>query len=114
MKKKTIFAILLSLITLSTLAQNDIDALRYSKTTFGGTARYMGLCGAFGAFGAFFSVLSTNPAGIGLYKSSEFTITPTLFYGATNSAYNGFSDKSQYRSCCYFKSKVRKLQTKGR
>ena len=97
MKKITIFAIFISIISLSTFAQNDIDALRYSKTTFGGTARYMGLCGAFGALGADFSVLSTNPAGIGLYKSSEFTITPTLYYGATNSSYNGTSrEDSKY------------------
>ena len=97
MKKITIFAIFISIISLSAFAQNDIDALRYSKTTFGGTARYMGLCGAFGALGADFSVLSTNPAGIGLYKSSEFTITPTLYYGATNSSYNGTSrEDSKY------------------
>lgn len=68
-----------------------MDALRYSRTTFGGTARYMGMAGAFGALGADFSTLSSNPAGIGLYKKSEFTFTPAFYIGKTNSTYNGTS-----------------------
>ncbi|MFO8087459.1 MAG: hypothetical protein R6T91_06595 [Bacteroidales bacterium] len=70
-------------------AQYDIDALRFSYLGFGGTARSMATGGAFGAPGADFSVLSTNPAGIGLYKSSEISISPS-FYGisAESSFYN--------------------------
>ena len=69
-------------------SQNDVDALRYSTTTFGGTARYMAMSGSFGALGADFSVLSTNPGGIGLYKKSEFTFTPAFYMGETKSTYN--------------------------
>jgi len=57
------------------LAQNDIDALRYSQIMFGSTARSLSMGGAFGALGADFSTLSTNPAGIGVYKKSEFTFS---------------------------------------
>jgi hypothetical protein len=71
-------------------SQNEVDALRYSRTTFGGTARSMAMGGAFGALGADFSTLSSNPAGIGLYKKSEFTFTPSLYFGKTISEYNGF------------------------
>lgn len=74
-------------------SQNDVDALRYSATTFGGTARYMAMSGAFGALGADFSVLSTNPGGIGLYKKSEFTITPAYFLGETRSTYNSSTSR---------------------
>jgi hypothetical protein len=68
-----------------------VEALRYSRTTFGGTARYMAMSGAFGALGADFSTLSSNPAGIGLYKKSEFSFTPAFYNGRTASAYNGTS-----------------------
>jgi hypothetical protein len=36
-----------------------------------GTARYVGMGGAMDALGADLSVMSTNPAGIGLYRSSQ-------------------------------------------
>jgi hypothetical protein len=74
---------------LQTSAQTAVDALRYSRTIIGGTARYMALNGAFGAVGGDFTVLSTNPAGIGIYRSSELTITPSIFTGSTQSAFMG-------------------------
>jgi len=79
----------LSLVLTSTMAQTTADALRYSRITFGGTARSMGMAGAFSALGADFSTLSTNPAGIGLYKRSEFTVSPSVFWAKTTSKYNG-------------------------
>ena len=89
MKRILITKILIIAMIIPALSQNSVDALRYSKITFGGTARYMGMCGAFGALGADFSALSTNPAGIGLYKKSEYTITPSIYIGRTSSTYNG-------------------------
>jgi hypothetical protein len=58
---------------LFTAAQTEIDALRYSQQTFGSTARSLSMGGAFGALGADFSSLSSNPAGIGVYRKSEFS-----------------------------------------
>lgn len=72
-------------------AQNEVDALRYSNLMSGGSARYIGLGGAFGAVGADFTTLSVNPAGIGLFKSSEVSFSPSMFVGKTTSAYNGNS-----------------------
>lgn len=72
-------------------AQNEVDALRYSQTTFGGTARYNGMAGAFGALGGDFSTLSTNPAGIAVYRKSEISFTPSLYNQTTNSTFNGKS-----------------------
>jgi hypothetical protein len=69
-------------------SQNSTDALRYSRIIYGGTARFQGLGGAFGAVGADFSSVATNPAGIGLYNSSEFTFTPVLRLSDTKSVYN--------------------------
>ena len=70
-------------------AQTPNDALRYSQTTFGGTARSMGVGGAFGALGGDFSVASSNPAGLGIYQKSEVVFTPSLFVSNTETAYLG-------------------------
>jgi hypothetical protein len=96
---KRIVLLIISLIYLvpTLVAQNDVDALRYSRTTFGGTARYTSMAGAFGSLGADFSTLSINPAGIGLYSKSEFTITPSFFMGKTKSEFNNStSEDYQY------------------
>ncbi len=94
MKKiKLISLFLFSIALVPVNAQNAVDALRYSQLTFGGTARYMSMAGAFGAVGADFSTLSTNPAGIGLYKKSEFTISPSVYWANTKSLYNGYTNE---------------------
>lgn len=96
MKKIAIIISILLFISQS-YAQNSVDALRYSKIHFGGTARYMGMSGAFGALGADISTFSINPGGIGLYNSSEFVITPNLNVSSINSAYNGSAgEESKY------------------
>jgi hypothetical protein len=83
--------VLIALILLSavTFGQNAMDALRYSNLTYSGTARFSGMSGAFSAVGADFSVLSTNPAGMGLFKTSDFTVTPSLYFSSTESEYFG-------------------------
>ena len=40
-----------------------------------GTARYVGMGGALGALGADMSVISWNPAGIGLYRKNDIALT---------------------------------------
>ena len=57
------------------LAQNEEDALRYSRTAPGGTARSWSLAGAFGAIGADPASATINPAGFGLYNASELSMT---------------------------------------
>jgi len=68
-------------------AQNDADALRFSQFYYGGTARSLSMGGAFGALGGDFGSLSINPAGIGVYRSSEFTFTPNMNYNSSASNY---------------------------
>lgn len=88
--KKT-FIIILSFVLSYSLAisQTAEDALRYSRVFYSGTARFNGLSGAFGAVGADFSTLATNPAGIGLYKASEMTLTLAPTIGNSSASYNG-------------------------
>ncbi|PJJ48470.1 OmpP1/FadL family transporter [Hymenobacter chitinivorans] len=66
-------------------AQYEVDALRFSQTQFGGTARTLGIGGANVAVGADLSSLATNPAGLGMYQRSEFSFSPGLGLGNTES-----------------------------
>ena len=72
-----VFAICL-IIAEHAIAQNDADVLRYSIINWGSTARTLGMGNAFGALGADPSAMATNPGGMGLYKRSEFTFSPTF------------------------------------
>jgi len=75
-------------------AQNFDDALRYSNFQVNGTARSGGMGNAFGALGGDFTSVSINPAGLGLYRSSELSFTPTFGQTKVNSKYlnNSLSD----------------------
>jgi hypothetical protein len=75
-------------------AQNVDDALRYSQVFYNGTARFVGMGGAFTALGGDISSLSQNPAGIGVFRSSEFTLTPQLFNIKTTAGFHGNSDNN--------------------
>jgi hypothetical protein len=72
-------------------AQSDADALRFSQTSISGTARFTSMGGAFGALGGDFSSLADNPAGIGIYRKSEFTFSPSLYFANTTSDFLGNS-----------------------
>ena len=75
-------------------AQNEVDALRYSQTYITGTAKSVSMAGALGAVGGDFSALSINPAGIGLYRSSALSFSPTMYTNSTQSEFlgNSFTD----------------------
>ncbi|GIV43540.1 MAG: hypothetical protein KatS3mg035_0663 [Bacteroidia bacterium] len=82
---RTSYKIILGLCLLPALssrmqAQNADDAFRYSFTGITGTSRFTSMGGAFGALGGDASVSSYNPAGIGVYRRSEITFTPSFFY----------------------------------
>ncbi len=87
--KKLFLILTLGVLTVPMFAQTASDALRYSRILYGGTARFQGLAGAMGAVGADFSVISTNPAGLGIYKSSEVTFTPSFWISHSSTDYNG-------------------------
>ena len=64
------------------------DVYTMSQTNFGfGTARSMAMAGAFTSLGADMSAMSLNPAGLGMYRSNEISITPMIsFQRSDNSA----------------------------
>jgi len=59
-------------------AQGEIDAYNFSQRGLHGTARYVGMAGAFGALGGDVTSMTTNPAGLGIYRSSELVTTLSL------------------------------------
>ncbi len=64
---------------LSSDAMSISDFASLSQTQFNfGTARSMGMAGAFTSLGADQSSMSINPAGLGMYRSNEFAITPLV------------------------------------
>ena len=73
-------------------AQDEFDALKASQTQLKGTARYMSMGGAFTALGGDASAISLNPAGLGVYRSSEITATLNLLNSSTNSTWNGIGN----------------------
>ena len=77
-------------------AQSAIDGFRFSQPDMKGTARYMGMGGAFGALGGDLSSISTNPAGIGVYRRNELGITMDLdIQSATSEAQGVKNTQSQ-------------------
>lgn len=97
MKKLVSILMIASLFSIEVIAQNEIDALRYSRLNYSGSARFVAMGGAFGALGADFTTLSHNPAGIGLYRSSEISITPSIGITRTEALLNGnFREDSRY------------------
>lgn len=68
-------------------AQDAVGAFTLSNLTTYGTARSIGFGGALGSIGGDFSCLSVNPAGIGQYRRSELSITPSLQIKSTSTAY---------------------------
>lgn len=84
-QKISMVALLLGLFHINLVAQGVTDALRYTNFNYSGTARFMGTGSALGPLGADISVASTNPAGLALFRRSEFTMTPALFANNTDS-----------------------------
>ena len=93
MKKLYIF-IALFLTSGIAFAQSDADVLRFSRTLPLGTARSAAMSGAFGALGGDISTLNVNPAGIGVFRKSEVSMTFSPDFGNTKSGGQTAHDNS--------------------
>ena len=93
MKKINLFICLLFLsCNINLFAQgNEIDAYTLSNTELGGTARSMSMGGAFGALGGDVSVIANNPAGLGIYRSSEISGSLDLSIAKSSTNWSGLN-----------------------
>ena len=89
MRKLSFIALLLVCVFPSVEAQNEMQALRYSQYNPLGTARYAAQGGAIGALGSDLSSVVVNPAGLGFYRSSEFSFSPSIYWVNTLSDFDG-------------------------
>lgn len=76
---------------LTVKAQSTEDFLLFSTQEYQATARFSGMGGAFNALGGDFGTLSTNPGGIGMYRTSEASFTPSVSSNLTTTDYLGMS-----------------------
>ena len=86
---KTLFASVFIVSTISATAQSTSEAYNLSNLSVQGTARSIGFGGALGSVGGDFSSISVNPAGLGVYRSSELTFTPSLKVNGSSTDFLG-------------------------
>lgn len=87
---KKIYIITLSLLLAATaFAQNADDAFLFSQTYYQGTAKALGMGNALGAVGGDMTAININPAGMGIYRSSEITASLGLLDNYQSSTYFG-------------------------
>ena len=91
MIKKGIFAVCGLALAFTVSAQNAYDAERLVGSELNGTARFVGMGGAMGALGGDISVMGTNPAGIAIFRSNDFSATLGFNSTGTKSSFNGTS-----------------------
>lgn len=65
----------LALATVPAAAQETYENAKISWSDLNGTARYVGMGGALEALGADISTISSNPAGIGLFRKSSASVS---------------------------------------
>ncbi len=82
--KKIIISIVVSLASILSYAQGEFDALKYNQTDINGSARYMAMGGAFGALGGDASAATINPAGLGVFRSSEISVSAGVVNNIAN------------------------------
>lgn len=87
--QKLLLIPVLALLCLHVRAQLPEDLLRSSWVTPSGTARQQAIGGAMGSLGGEISANYVNPAGLGLYRTNEFVISPGLRFDKENAKYLG-------------------------
>ncbi|MBP1663351.1 MAG: hypothetical protein H6Q19_491 [Bacteroidetes bacterium] len=91
--KKNIIVVLAAFVSTFTFAQTEYDAFKLTQTDLSGSARYMGMGGAFGALGGDATAIKDNPAGLGVYRSSEIAGTLNTMIQSTSSVWSGMTSK---------------------
>lgn len=78
MKTKYIYLAAAVLVAVPAFAQETYLDTKLVENDLNGTARYVGMGGAMEALGADISTISTNPAGLGLFRKSQVTLSGGL------------------------------------
>lgn len=74
------------------------DLFELSQTTFSlGTARSMAMAGAFTSLGADLTSMAINPAGLGMYRRNEISITSLMSFARAENNAPAFNSNSKNR-----------------
>lgn len=84
---KRILPFFLITLSLYSKAQTPEDAIRYSWQSHSGSARIMAVGGVMGSLGGDITAPFVNPAGLGLFKTREFTFSPGLLMNRNKTTY---------------------------
>ena len=74
MKKILVYAAMMA-VAMPMSAQETYENAKIAQEDLNGTARYVGMGGAMEALGADISTIGTNPAGIGLFRRSNVSVS---------------------------------------
>ena len=75
MKHYILYTAALTALAIPTMAQETYESASIIAQDLNGTARYVGMGGAMEALGADISTISSNPAGIGMFRKSGITLS---------------------------------------
>ncbi len=67
------------------------EALLFSQTKFNGSARIQAIGGAQVALGGDMSSATSNPAGLGFFNRSQFSLSPSINFHQSDASYGGNS-----------------------
>ncbi|HEX2684296.1 MAG TPA: hypothetical protein VHL77_10200 [Ferruginibacter sp.] len=76
-------------------AQVPEDAIRYSFYPQNGTARNLAVGGAMGSLGGDINATFVNPAGLGMYRTNEFVLTPGFIFTNNNARFRDTDTKNK-------------------
>lgn len=86
---KRVLSLILLFTAARATAQTPEDALRTAWFTQNGSARNMATGGVMGSLGGDITANHVNPAGLGLYKTREFVLTPGFALNNNKFGYRG-------------------------
>ena len=92
MKYTYIYAVALSFLSVNAMAQETYENAKIMQNDLNGTARYVGMGGAMESLGADLSTISTNPAGLSLYRRSVVATSLGVRSQTNNHTQNGNSN----------------------
>jgi len=95
--KKYIVILSFALLGAFTLNGQSIDeAFKFSQLYYGGSARFQAMGGAFTSLGGDLSVLSQNPAGLGVFRTPSVSLTPQMYFNNSESDFGEIANDNVY------------------
>ena len=89
--KRLLNILALIIVAMQLNAQSTYNVTPLFSPELVGTARFVGMGGAMSALGGDISTMSSNPAGIGIYRSNDFAATASLSTLSTKADFLGSS-----------------------